>query len=149
MVGWSRRALLNARVMTKIRWLAAASAFAILSVAACDVTTTGNQTTNNQPAEGAEANGLAKLARIEMHPDTSFLNQEEREVVNLLIQAANLMSEIYKRQATPDFDRLRSEVAAKNDPALLEKFGETINVVRLENGDRRAGGAGDFAASRH
>ncbi|HJS41560.1 MAG TPA: hypothetical protein VJ763_09195, partial [Sphingomicrobium sp.] len=51
-----------------------------------------------------------------------FLNAEEREVVNLIIQAAELMSEIYKRQTTPDYDRLRAEVAAKNDPALLKKF---------------------------
>jgi hypothetical protein len=57
-----------------------------------------------------------------MNPDTSFLTAEEREVVNLLIQAADLMSEIYKRQATPDYDKLRAEVAAKNDPELLDRF---------------------------
>ena len=34
----------------------------------------------------------AKFARIDMAPDTSFLTDEERQVVNLLIQAADLMS---------------------------------------------------------
>ena len=108
--------------MTKNRWLGAAAALSILSLAACEVATTGNQAVTNQPAEGAEADGLAKLASVNMDVDTSYLTAEEREVVNLLNQAANLMSEIYKRQATPDYDRLRAEVAARNDPRLLEKF---------------------------
>ena len=33
-----------------------------------------------------------------MNPDTSFLSAEERQVVNLLIQAAELMNPIYLRQ---------------------------------------------------
>jgi hypothetical protein len=40
----------------------------------------------------------AKIARIEMAPNTAFLNAEERQVVNLLIQAAELMNPIYLRQ---------------------------------------------------
>lgn len=110
--------------MTNIRWLGAASAL-ILSLAACEVATSNNQaaaTNGPQPSRAGDADGLAKLAEVRMNPDTSYLSAEEREVVNLLIQAANLMSEIYKRQATPDYDRLRAQVAAKNDPRLLEKF---------------------------
>ena len=106
--------------MTKTHWLGAASAL-ILALAACEATT-GDQAATNQPAEGAEADGLAKLATVNMAVDTSYLTAEEREVVNLLNQAANLMSEIYKRQHTPDYDRLRAEVVARNDPRLLEKF---------------------------
>ena len=42
-------------------------------------------------AEGYDlAASRAKIARIDMHPDTSFLNAEERQVVNLLIEAAEL-----------------------------------------------------------
>lgn len=110
--------------MTNIRWLGAASAL-ILSLAACEVATSNNQaaaTNGPQPSRAGDADGLAKLAEVRMNPDTSYLSAEEREVVNLLIQAANRMSEIYKRQATPDYDRLRAQVAAKNDPRLLEKF---------------------------
>ena len=106
--------------MTKTRWLGAAAAFSILSLVACDVATNTNTTTGT--AEGAQPAAVGKLARVEMNPDTSFLTAEEREVVNLLIQAADLMSEIYKRQATPDYDKLRAEVAAKNDPELLDRF---------------------------
>ncbi len=52
------------------------------------------------PAESAHdlAASRAKLARIEMRPDTSYLSSEERQVINLLIQAANEMSGIYLRQ---------------------------------------------------
>ena len=108
--------------MTKTRWLAAASALSLFALAACEMASTNDKAGGNAAVAAGEADGLAKLARIEMATDTSFLTAEEREVVNLLNQAGDLMSEIYKRQATPDYDRLRAEVAAKNDPALLEKF---------------------------
>ena len=108
--------------MTKTRWLAATAALSLATLAACEMASTNDSASGNAAVAAGEADGLAKLARIEMAPDTSFLSAEEREVVNLLIQAGDLMSEIYKRQATPDYDRLRAEVAAKNDPALIEKF---------------------------
>jgi hypothetical protein len=38
-------------------------------------------------------------ARVVMAPNTAFLTAEERRVVNLLIQAADVMSEIYDQQA--------------------------------------------------
>jgi hypothetical protein len=104
--------------MRKSHWLRAAAALSIVAIAACNVTSTQNQ------AEGGAEQPAAvdKLARIDMRPDTSFLTAEEREVVNLLMQAADLMSEIYKRQRTPNYDQLRAEIAAKNDPALLDRF---------------------------
>src|SRR3990170_2037902 len=108
--------------MTKTRWLGAAAALSILSLVACDVATNTNTTTATGPSEAGQPAAVGKLARVEMNADTSFLTAEEREVVNLLIQAADLMSEIYKRQATPDYDKLRADVAAKNDPALLDRF---------------------------
>src|SRR5215210_6840243 len=106
--------------MTKTRWLGAAAAFSILSLVACDVATNSNTTTGT--GDAAQPAAVGKLARVEMNADTSFLTAEEREVVNLLIQAADLMSEIYKRQATPDYDKLRAEIAARNDPDLLGRF---------------------------
>ena len=67
----------------------------------------------------------AKIARIEMKPDTSFLNAEERQVVNLLIEAAELMNPIYLRQVSRDNPRLRAEIAASmrdDRDALLDMF---------------------------
>jgi len=108
--------------MTKPLLLSAAAALALAGACNVSTTTANDAAPANAAGQSAEADGLSKLASIEMRPDTSYLNAEEREVVNLLIQAADLMSEIYKRQTTPDYDRLRAEVAARNDPALLAKF---------------------------
>ena len=107
--------------MTKHSILAAAATALILGLAACDAATTSNETGNAAVAQ-SDADGLSKLGATRMDVDTSYLSAEEREVVGLLIQAANLMSEIYKRQNTPDYDKLRADVAAKNDPKLLERF---------------------------
>ncbi len=67
----------------------------------------------------------AKIARITMTPNTAFLNAEERDVVNLLIQAADLMSDIYLRQRFAGNPRIRAEIARSRHPrkaALLDMF---------------------------
>ena len=67
----------------------------------------------------------AKIARVAMNPDTSFLNAEEREVVNLLIQAAELMNPIYLRQRSVENPTIRAEIARSAHPrkaALLDMF---------------------------
>ncbi|WP_374578252.1 hypothetical protein [Phenylobacterium sp.] len=53
------------------------------------------------PAAAMAASPVADdgLARIEMQVETGFLSAQERQVVNLLIQAAGEMTAIYKRQA--------------------------------------------------
>ena len=67
----------------------------------------------------------ARIARIEMAPNTSFLNAEEREVVNLLIEAAELMNPIYMRQRSVENPAVRARIAASNAPnraQLLDMF---------------------------
>jgi hypothetical protein len=108
--------------MKKHSILAAAATTMILGLAACGAASTSNETGNVAVAQAGEADGLSKLGAINMDVDTSYLSAEERDVVNLLIQAANLMSEIYKRQNTPDYDKIRADIVAKNDPKLLERF---------------------------
>lgn len=103
--------------MSKLRWLGAASAL-VLILAGCEVATTDNQSA----AAGAEQGAADRLARVEMNPDTTYLSAEEREVVNLLIQAADLMNPIYLRQVSADNPRLREEIARSGDKALLERF---------------------------
>ena len=56
----------------------------------------------------------AKIARVEMTADTSFLSDEEKAVVNKLIIAANYMSEIYLRQISENNPDVRAEIAASN-----------------------------------
>ena len=67
----------------------------------------------------------AKIARIAMNPNTSFLNAEERKVVNYLNQAGELMSEIYLRQRFAENPTIRAEIARSQHPQkalLLDMF---------------------------
>lgn len=67
------------------------------------------------PREHLEAM-RAKIAVVEMAPDTSFLTVEEARVVNLLNRAATLMSKIYLRQISEDNPKIREEIAAGHHP---------------------------------
>src|SRR5262245_39032539 len=67
----------------------------------------------------------AKFARIVMKPDTSYLTAEERKVVNLLIKAADLMDEIYLRQAYAKNPKVRSAIQRMrraDQPQILDMF---------------------------
>src|SRR5688572_21105283 len=98
----------------------AASAAAILTLAACQVSST------NQSSEASETQSVAKLAEVRMNPDTAYLTAEEREVVNLLIQAADLMQPIYLRQVSADNARLRAEIEASGDKAKLARLDQMM-----------------------
>lgn len=66
-----------------------------------------------------------KIAQITMDVDTSYLTDEEKAVVNKLIEAAELMSEIYLRQRSEANPAIRAEIAASNAPnkdLLLDMF---------------------------
>lgn len=76
------------RPYTPLVWLVLASA----PLAACGKP--GDKPAATAPA----AAGAENYASITMKPDTSFLNAEERQVVNLLIQAAGQMTAIYDKQ---------------------------------------------------
>lgn len=68
---------------------------------------------------------LAKLAKIDMDVDTAFLNAEERDVVDLLIKASDLMSEIYLRQRSvqnPQVQRAVSMNRRADRDQLVEMF---------------------------
>src|SRR5438477_12612226 len=94
---YDRGTALQRRRMSTLRWLVAAAA---LSLAACQAATSNDQQGN--ATASAEQGAGDKLARVEMRADTSYLTDEERQVVNLLIQAADLMNPIYLRQVSHD-----------------------------------------------
>ncbi|MDE1467940.1 dipeptidyl-peptidase 3 family protein [Aurantiacibacter sp. D1-12] len=64
----------------------------------------------------------ASIADIEMAPDTAYLTDEERQVVNLLIEASGYMDEIYLRQRGGDLPTVREEIAASGDAEMLDMF---------------------------
>lgn len=102
----------------------------LLLASACATAPTGEQT-GAAPIATTPASTYplaaqrAKIAPITMTPNVSFLTAEDRQVVNLLNEAANLMSAMYQRQISEDNPRLRAEIAASNRPdqqALLDMF---------------------------
>jgi hypothetical protein len=99
----------------------------LLATAACSTRPAEPPATAAAPApDGYDlAAQRAKIARIQMAPDTAFLNAEEREVVNLLIQAAELMTPIYLRQRSVENPTIRAEIERSRHPqkaALLDMF---------------------------
>jgi hypothetical protein len=106
----------------KSRWLGAAAAFSTLSLVACDAANNPAQNATPPTSAGQPAAAADQLAKVELNADTSYLSAEEREVVNLLIQAAELMNPIYLRQVAADNPRIREEIAAKGDAKLLDRF---------------------------
>ena len=91
--------------MPSTHWLrAAAISFVLLS--ACNSSTSNQASSVDGNAAASEQSGAVdKLAPVEMQADTSYLNPEEREVVNLLIRAADLMNPIYLRQVSAENPR--------------------------------------------
>ena len=57
------------------------------------------------------ATSRASIADVEMAPDTSYLTEEERQVVNLLIEASGYMDEIYLRQRGVQLPQLRETIS--------------------------------------
>ncbi len=94
----------------------------LLATTACGGAPDGNQTAVQGEGSYDLANQKTKLAVIEMKPDTSFLTAEERQVVNLLIQASNVMSDIYRAQRDPRWRKTREAIAKDGDALKLEMY---------------------------
>lgn len=104
----------------------AALAVMLLATAACSSRPAEPPATADSAVEAYDlAAQRAKIARIAMTPNTAFLNAEEREVVNLLIQAAELMNPIYLRQRSVENPTIRAEIERSQHPRkalLLDMF---------------------------
>jgi len=70
-----------------------------------------------------------KLAVIEMQTDTAFLTAQEREVVNLLIKASDLLTEVYLRQRYAENPQVRRAIAMNrraDRDLLVEMFDRNL-----------------------
>jgi hypothetical protein len=95
-------------------------------------------------AAPASADAQQGYARVVMRPNTAFLTQKERRVVNLLIQAADEMTAIYARQAAgggpghgfypPDLTKAELEAYIAAHPAEKAALMGGYTVVRREGG---------------
>ncbi|MGB0906449.1 MAG: dipeptidyl-peptidase 3 family protein [Maricaulaceae bacterium] len=120
---------------------------------------TATKTTATEAAHAASYDITAeynKFAKVNMAPDTSFLSESERAVVNKLIQASRYMSEIYLLQLGPNNPDVRAEIAASNrgdKDILLAMFDQhygvcdTLNEAHVFYGDTACpAGAGFYPA---
>ncbi|MFQ6370583.1 dipeptidyl-peptidase 3 family protein [Shewanella sp. YIC-542] len=95
-----------------------------------------------------------KIVPVQMQVNTAFLSDEQKQVVNKLIQAARLMSDIYLRQVNEKNPHIRQQIASSHLPekALLlemfdEHFGPWDNLAAghpFFGGKKNAPGAGFY-----
>ncbi len=94
-----------------------------------------------------------KFAEVQMTPDTSFLSENERAVINKVIEASELLSEVYLRQLDVRNPATRAKIAAsdRDDKELLLKmfdlhFGvcDGLEDGRVFYGDRKCPKGGGF-----
>lgn len=57
-----------------------------------------------------------KFVPYEVNTHFDFLSEEDKAVLNKLLQVSELMSEIYRRQLTPDYDVLQQQLLADDFP---------------------------------
>lgn len=112
--------------LKRVAKITLAAATSLLALAACAPTISETPIAAAQADHGYDlAAQKAKIADIRMQPDTAYLTAEERDVVNLLIKASDLMSEIYLRQRSADNPQVRSAIERSrraDQPLLLEMF---------------------------
>ncbi|MEM9600430.1 MAG: hypothetical protein AAF926_05370, partial [Pseudomonadota bacterium] len=63
-----------------------------------------------------------KFAEVRMNPDTSFLSESERAVVNKLMQIGPIMDDIFLLQRNAENDAIRRRVEATGDADALAMF---------------------------
>jgi hypothetical protein len=94
----------------------------LLATAACGQASEPGNTATAAADSYDLAAQKAKIATIDMRPDTSFLTDEERRVVNLLIQASDVMSDIYRKQRDANWQATRAQIAGEGDALKLEMY---------------------------
>ncbi|WP_427453430.1 dipeptidyl-peptidase 3 family protein [Litorimonas sp. WD9-15] len=93
--------------------------------------TNAPQDTSNPETEVSDLNTEAgskieqqytKFAEVQMNPDTAFLSDSERAVVNKLIEASDYLSQIYLLQRGETYPALRTEIKRAGTPLQLAMF---------------------------
>ncbi|MDP9162538.1 MAG: hypothetical protein M3N06_00400 [Pseudomonadota bacterium] len=93
-----------------------------LGLSACNGALPQGNLASGEKATASTDAAVDKVPTVAVAADTSFLSPEEKQVVNLLIQAADLMTPIYLRQAAAANPDIRAKIEASGDKALLAKF---------------------------
>lgn len=129
----------------------------LLATAACATMPIQDAGTSTSAEAGYDLRAqYDKLAEIRMAPETGYLTAEERDVVNLLIDASTYMDAIYLRQRGADLPAVRAAIARskRGDRDLLlamfdRNFGPWDEVAELHpfwGADEMPLGAGFYPA---
>ncbi|WP_188641477.1 dipeptidyl-peptidase 3 family protein [Blastomonas marina] len=129
----------------------------LLATAACAAMPMQDAGTSTSAEAGYDLRAqYDKLAEIRMAPETGYLTAEERDVVNLLIDASTYMDAIYLRQRGADLPAVRAAIARskRGDRDLLlamfdRNFGPWDEVAELHpfwGADEMPLGAGFYPA---
>jgi len=129
----------------------------LLATAACATMPMQDAGTSTSAEAGYDLRAqYDKLAEIRMAPETGYLTAEERDVVNLLIDASTYMDAIYLRQRGADLPAVRAAIARskRGDRDLLlamfdRNFGPWDEVAELHpfwGADEMPLGAGFYPA---
>lgn len=129
----------------------------LLATAACATMPMQDAGTSTSAEAGYDLRAqYDKLAEIRMAPATGYLTAEERDVVNLLIDASTYMDAIYLRQRGADLPAVRAAIARskRGDRDLLlamfdRNFGPWDEVAELHpfwGADEMPLGAGFYPA---
>lgn len=116
-------------------WLLCASALALVACSnkdtaeVADPSETSVAETPTSETEALTSDGFydldgqyAKFAEVRMDPDTSFLSEIEKEVVNTLMQIGPILDDVFLLQRNAENDAIRRRVAATGDPDALAMF---------------------------
>ena len=115
--------------------------FAVLS-AACGTTSTSPDVTaraaQNLELEQDIPARLAQLPKTVIDYDRSLLNENERQVVEKLIEASKLIDEIYWRQVSEDNPAVRDQLARRANGSPLERDAYEYFLANKGRWDRLA-----------
>jgi hypothetical protein len=105
-------------------WLLFASAAALVACSGgSDPVQPETEVTEVEAAPFYDVKGqYGKFAEIRIKPDTAFLTESERAVVNKLMQIGPLLDDVFLLQRNAENDAIRRRVAATGDPDALAMF---------------------------
>ena len=87
-----------------------------------DITKPDTETIPPVAAEYDITRQYEKFAEVQMNPDVSFLTDNERKVVNKLIEASDYLSKIYLLQRGENYPAQRAEIAKSGSALQLAMF---------------------------
>ena len=108
------------------------SCVALLTITLLALAGCGVQTTDHQEVAVESPDLLDKYTAVRLTADLSGLTSNQRQMIPLLIEAAEAMDEIFWMQAYGDRDELLESIAGEDLDGVITNRRWTVDVVRQE-----------------